>query len=42
MPEAPGAIFIWPAGLCGVMSDLVDAIDAEARGDFAKALEHYA
>ncbi len=23
------------------MSDLVDAIDAEARGDFAKALEHY-
>ena len=24
------------------MSDLVDAIDAEARGDFAKALEHYA
>ncbi len=24
------------------MSDLVDAIDAEARGDFAKALDHYA
>lgn len=24
------------------MSDLVEAIDAEARGDFAKALEHYA
>lgn len=24
------------------MSDLVDAIDAEARGDFARALEHYA
>ncbi len=24
------------------MSDLVNAIDAEARGDFAKALEHYA
>ncbi len=24
------------------MSDLVDAIDAEARGDFATALEHYA
>ncbi len=24
------------------MSDLVDAIDAEARGEFAKALEHYA
>ncbi len=23
------------------MSDLVEAIDAEARGDFAKALEHY-
>ena len=23
------------------MSDLVDAIDAEARGDFARALEHY-
>ncbi len=24
------------------MSDLVDAIDAEARGDFASALDHYA
>ena len=24
------------------MSDLVDAIDAEARGDFARAIEHYA
>ncbi len=24
------------------MSDLVDAIDAEAHGDFAKALDHYA
>ena len=24
------------------MSDLVDAIDAEARGDFARALDHYA
>ncbi len=24
------------------MSDLIDAIDAEARGDFAKALDHYA
>jgi tetratricopeptide (TPR) repeat protein len=24
------------------MSDLLDAIDAEARGDFARALEHYA
>lgn len=24
------------------MSDLVEAIEAEARGDFAKALEHYA
>lgn len=24
------------------MSNVVDAIDAEARGDFAKALEHYA
>jgi tetratricopeptide (TPR) repeat protein len=24
------------------MSDLVDAIDAEARGDFTRALEHYA
>lgn len=24
------------------MSDLVDAIDAEARGDFARAVEHYA
>ena len=24
------------------MSDLVEAIDAEARGDFSKALGHYA
>ena len=35
-------ILISPARLCLPMSDLVDAIDAEARGDFVRALEHYA
>lgn len=38
----PERILISPRRLAPPVSDLVDAIDAEARGDFASALHHYA